>query len=689
VTDPIKVPTKVEVFWSEDDQCARARMGGYVLPDGYHTPAITAALAECERRNRKPSDRWQHPGSGSRYVFSEPTLYGFRATDVTAADTQGYVWAAEPYYRKMFAAAKPWHRANCVLGADECYPPGELPRKMQPNEIRMPDGSAGRMTYTPVAAFGKPDVQFGKPNESGSYQFILGGPGSREPGLYSKEHPCHDPSQRARAEEFLKKAKEESDAERPETGRVRPAPEAMPRVQTEGDAAGLGAGREMPSVSTETQVADITQAPAPKDELPEAPIPEDVFLAPGWPPGHRHGWGSMFVEGGELVVFHGRGEYRLTRAELVDRASNDSNPLGWPRALAYYEKQVKAQKRADNFARAATSNDPIGFPLEPIEVPDVFAMLNERLYPTTVRADDGSECVVDKEGRSFSLTWRLGRPYAVCEGIGRFLADELESFDPTQRTIVRAFVEQGETKATSGGEVPPGPPLDETVDEVQRLEPAAAVPTEAGPQGSSVGISDGPEPLPDVSETPGRSILVGGRQGGKTFEMLQASIRRENTALARAEEAEARVREMEAGLSRTSLVAMALETTLHRYRERFGDLPADERPKDAPPFPGISPQPRPSCVPPDATDWTDLPHGARRLIGPQLHLTALHARNVGKQRRRLLAERLERRADDSEQCGFDGEQFRRWDYDHKALRAYLDERATKLRALAARLRGKK
>jgi hypothetical protein len=138
------------------------------------------------------------------WVFERPT---FTTIDVrlfrdgTKGDAVAWDVAnlyIEPVAR---AAALAYHRL-AYLGtpakpgpilADECYPPGELPRKMKPNEVRMPDGSAGEMRVV-----GSPDDRtIVVSRDPASY--YLDTPGfSRGEGS-----PFANESQRARAQAFL------------------------------------------------------------------------------------------------------------------------------------------------------------------------------------------------------------------------------------------------------------------------------------------------------------------------------------------------------------------------------------------------------------------------------------------------------------------------------------------------------
>jgi len=368
-----------------------------------------------------------------------------------------------------------YHRTVYVCAPDECYPPGELPRKMQPSEIRMPDGSAGEMQFAGRT------VQVCR----GTQTFWL----NTDPSGRSPKSPFRDPSQAARAAEFLR-AKEESDGRRSDVadsklpgvseaaGRDnRDAGETSKRVRDDGrpgferevsahppvvpapndpltpaqsgsaerghyslqelaearlrllgrfavgscwhyHAGGeymvcdvakragsnvwevLYAAVDMPMVTFARDMVDFAHkfTPAPKDELPEDEM--------GIVGGRRimrifDGLLYVFTEN-DAPPFDGPRSWMkgLTKYELKRLAREYPDPLGWPRALDFYEREVKAQKRADDFARAASSNDPVGFPLGSGPLPFVsnanqevqqVPLKVEVSAPTTVRADDGSE----------------------------------------------------------------------------------------------------------------------------------------------------------------------------------------------------------------------------------------------------------------------------------------------------------
>jgi len=82
---------------------------------------------------------------GDVWTFSNPTLTTATA-HLRGGGSYQYALAefatGAPSDANLRAAFLAWHRAAYVLQPDECYPPGELPRKMAENEVRALDGSA-------------------------------------------------------------------------------------------------------------------------------------------------------------------------------------------------------------------------------------------------------------------------------------------------------------------------------------------------------------------------------------------------------------------------------------------------------------------------------------------------------------------------------------------------------------------
>jgi hypothetical protein len=115
------------------------------------SPILLAAEKLRNEKRRLAEDEWRDD-IGTLYAFSRPVLTGLTVGwNASNGDdrSESYTWeqiGAEST-DNFRSAALAYHRRAYfpLLQPDECYPPGELPRKMADDEVRFPDGSAGRM----------------------------------------------------------------------------------------------------------------------------------------------------------------------------------------------------------------------------------------------------------------------------------------------------------------------------------------------------------------------------------------------------------------------------------------------------------------------------------------------------------------------------------------------------------------
>jgi hypothetical protein len=174
------------------------------------SPILAAAekLRNERRRLAEDGSEWRcvvGPGTRVRIAtFSAPTLTGLTigwddlpdgATFVTLDESDGWPWDHD-----LRAAVLIWHRAAYVLQPDECYPPGELPRKMAEDEVRGKDGSVWALTIGFSPTMNGPSVRIGE-----SYWWHPG-----MPALWH-DHPAHDASQLSRLQAFWERSQPKED----------------------------------------------------------------------------------------------------------------------------------------------------------------------------------------------------------------------------------------------------------------------------------------------------------------------------------------------------------------------------------------------------------------------------------------------------------------------------------------------
>jgi len=223
------------------------------------------ALAENEARNPYDLDVCQ---------FSLPTLTGFTITwPVECSRIVGWGDGSFDEDSPVYLRAKSWHRTALlpILPDDCCYAPGKLPRRMTDDEVRFPDGSAGRMAMR-------------------NSHVRLGSVWKWRPGLDcsdESDHPANDPSQLARLQAFWDRAV----------------------------------------------------------KGPPVELAEDEFMMPqnGGEPKLRR----MRIAFGGLQVRLGDDLWNsVDESELRRYAVKYPDPLGWPRALAYFDRHVAPGKKA-------------------------------------------------------------------------------------------------------------------------------------------------------------------------------------------------------------------------------------------------------------------------------------------------------------------------------------------------------
>ena len=315
---------------------AHLQMRGVVDP----SPILLAAesLRNEKRALAKDGSEWRSDYSGGICAFSAPTFDGISFSwDEAAPSVIRLASIARPGLKE---AALKWHRAAYfpLLKADECYPPGELPRKMTDDEVRFPDGSAGRMTL----ACGNYVSMTQGCSWNPSTKLSMLGPG----------HPAHDKTQLARLQAFWDRGqpKEDGYAEnlRWSTTRI-----ATVEFSYCGVAFTYGGGKWpamcQPGPRTKAQV-EAFFAKGPPVELAE-----DEFLAPG--DGSRC---YMRIENGRLCVSEARGGSWATswsRGQLREHAASETDPNTWPRALAYFDRHVKPARVTDARFVNTTAHD--------------------------------------------------------------------------------------------------------------------------------------------------------------------------------------------------------------------------------------------------------------------------------------------------------------------------------------------
>jgi hypothetical protein len=566
-----------------------------------------------------------------------------------------------------------WHISE--LDDNECKGDDGVPRPMLPNEIRMPDGSAGEM-----AVIRQADGHAFVAVEGSAYD----GPENALGTKYPVGHPFANESQRARAQAFLKEESHGGDSHgsvEAKLDSMRSADSPL-EVRSADHHPDPGSGeRELQTVPETTPGSLAT----PKDELPE----DMLVLADG----RRR----MELVDGHLRVTgcHGIGFLVFSRADLVAEAEANPSPLGWPRALAYYDEQRLLEKARERLDDPSVQAQLAEVDAKPSYIPDsapwtwvtdglgrqvgawavadkhdgvaIAVHSDESSYPfmwspylESIRLAETrgavtdqcralyDRCVVDDKGRVWEMVWEYGLPFLRAESplirhqlstfttdseqLHEDLAEDLTACGftaPDQVAKVRAFIEAQKDSASGAATT------------ASAVEPHdAAVPTEADEQSSSAGVThdlkcwpapfraissgaktfefrkndrgyqrgdllhlrewrpdteqyvgselvrrvsyvltegfglpegycimslaepepdlaaakdarpmDEPEPpFADVTETPGRNIVVGnGRRSGKTFEQLQATLRRLNVAESERDTARLEVR-LQSGL---------------------------------------------------------------------------------------------------------------------------------------------
>jgi hypothetical protein len=131
-----------------DDSQARIDMAGLVS-DESQTKLLLAAESLRNERRRLAENEWRDPVTGDVMTFSRPTLVGFDRKSTGWKQVFASEWHLGPVgehteKQGWYIAALKWHRAAYfpLLKPDECYPPGELPRKMAEDEVRGIHGDA-------------------------------------------------------------------------------------------------------------------------------------------------------------------------------------------------------------------------------------------------------------------------------------------------------------------------------------------------------------------------------------------------------------------------------------------------------------------------------------------------------------------------------------------------------------------
>jgi hypothetical protein len=215
------------------------------------------------------------------FTPKNPRLTGF---DIEYEDgkTVPHIFRINMLEVEVWRACIAWHRTAFLplLPDDCCYGPGELPRLMQPDEVRFPDGSAGRMEWCRDNRI-----------EVGAFHWWPGRDCRLKPN-----HPALVDGQLARLQSFW-------DANQPK--------EADPPVELAEDVAKFSSGQRY----------------------------------------------RMIIDGGRLKLsgFDCDYQHSYDRPELDRAAQQFPNPLGWPRALAYFDRHVK---REPTFARCPTCGQP-------------------------------------------------------------------------------------------------------------------------------------------------------------------------------------------------------------------------------------------------------------------------------------------------------------------------------------------